>query len=167
MAAQHLLDVGCRRIATITGNFKINLSRDRYAGLVETLAKNGVQFDERLLWKGGFTYEAGIDGVNHFIEEGLEFDGLWGQNDMVAIAAISTLVKRGLRVPEDVAVIGMDDVRFSEVYNPSLSTIYQPFAEMSDIAVDYIDKLTSGETIAQNKVRLQPSLVVRNSTLKG
>ena len=61
----------------------------------------------------------------------------------------------------------MDDVRFSEVYNPSLSTIYQPFAEMSDIAVDYIDKLTSGETIAQNKVRLQPSLVVRNSTLKG
>lgn len=167
LAAQHLLDVGCRRIATITGNFKINLSRDRYAGLVETLAKNGVQFDERLLWKGGFTYEAGIDGVNHFIEEGLEFDGLWGQNDMVAIAAISTLVKRGLRVPEDVAVIGMDDVRFSEVYNPSLSTIYQPFAEMSDIAVDYIDKLTSGETIAQNKVRLQPSLVVRNSTLKG
>ena len=167
LAAEHLLEVGCRRIATITGNFKINLARDRHAGFVETLRKRGVEFDETLLYQGTFSYQSGIDGVNHFLNKGIAFDGLWGQNDMVAAGAISTLVRRGIEVPEDVAVMGMDNVGFSKMYNPAISTISQPFAEMCDTAVDYIDKLTSGEAIAQSKVRLSPAIVIRDSTIKG
>ncbi len=167
LAGKHLLEVGCRRIATVTGNFNINLARDRHAGFVASLAKRGVKFDENLLWEGTFSYQSGIDGVNYFLDKGIAFDGLWGQNDMVAAGAISTLVKRGIRVPEDVAVMGMDDVGFSAMYNPAITTISQPFAEMCDTAVEYIDKLTSGEAIAQNKVRLSPAIVIRDSTRKG
>ncbi|MFA5467980.1 MAG: LacI family DNA-binding transcriptional regulator [Sphaerochaetaceae bacterium] len=167
LAARHLVEVGCRKIATITGNFKINLARDRHAGFTETLDKLGVKFDERLLWQGIFSYESGIDGTNYFIDNGLEFDGLWGQNDMVAAGALMTMVRRGIRVPQDVAVMGMDDVHFAAIYNPPLTTISQPYDQLCDKAVDYIDKLTSGEAIEQHQVILPPTLVVRESTRRS
>lgn len=166
MAAEHLISCGCKRMAIITGSFKISLSRDRYQGFRDTLEKHGLELDPRLVYEGDFDYEHGVKAVGHFLDEGLEFDGVWGQNDMIAAGAISTLVRHGLRVPEDVAVMGMDDVQFAHMYCPSISTIAQPYKELCEQAVDCIDKLTKGEEIEQFQVLLSPTLVIRESTTR-
>ena len=164
IAAEHLIGCGCKRIATITGSFKIGLSRERHQGFRDTLEKHGMVLDRSMVHEGEFTYENGVAGVTRFLDEQIGFDGLWGHNDLIAAGAISTLCRRGIRVPEDIAVMGMDDVQFAEMYYPSLTTIAQPYQELCEKAVDYIDKLTSGERIDQFQVLLPPWLVVREST---
>ncbi|MEA5031003.1 MAG: LacI family DNA-binding transcriptional regulator [Sphaerochaeta sp.] len=164
IAAEHLLGCGCKRIATITGSFKIGLSRERHQGFRDTLEKHGMDLDRSMVHEGEFTYENGVAGVTRFLDEQVGFDGLWGHNDLIAAGAISTLCRRGIRVPKDIAVMGMDDVQFAEMYYPSLTTIAQPYQELCEKAVDYIDKLTSGERIDPFQVLLPPRLVVREST---
>jgi DNA-binding LacI/PurR family transcriptional regulator len=167
MAAEHLIACGCTRIATITGNFKIGLCRERFQGFRDTLERHDLVFDRALLHEGEFTYKNGVAGVSRFLEQGLRFDGLWGHNDLIAAGAISTLLRRGIRVPDDVAVMGMDDVQFASMYFPSITTIAQPYKELCEKAVEYIDKLTSGQEIERFQVLLPPTLVVRESAPGG
>ena len=164
IAAEHLVECGCRKIATITGSFKIGLSRERFQGFRDTLEKHGLQLDRNLIYEGEFNFENGVAGVTHFLEAGNSFDGLWGQNDMIAAGAIGTLVRHGIKVPEDVSVMGMDDVQFAHMYCPSISTIAQPYKEMCEKAVECIDKLTKDEEVEQFQVLYPPKLVVREST---
>ncbi|RFU93777.1 LacI family transcriptional regulator [Sphaerochaeta halotolerans] len=164
MAAEHLLACGCKKMATITGSFKIGLARERFQGFRDTLEKHGLQLDRDLVYEGEFNFENGVAGVTHFLETGYSFDGLWGQNDMIAAGAIGTLVRHGIKVPEDVSVMGMDDVQFARMYCPSISTIAQPYKEMCEKAVECIDKLTKDEEVEQFQVLYPPKLVVREST---
>lgn len=164
IAARHLISCGCKKIATITGSFKIGLSRERFQGFRDTLEHHGMTVDSSMVYEGEFTYENGVAGVKNFLEKKIEFDGLWGHNDMIAAGAISTLFRRGIRVPEDIAVMGMDDVQFAQMFYPSITTIAQPYQELCEKAVDYIDKLTRGEKISQFQFLLPPRLVVREST---
>ncbi|WP_422478982.1 LacI family DNA-binding transcriptional regulator [Pleomorphochaeta sp. DL1XJH-081] len=164
IAAEHLVACGCKKFATITGSFKIGLSRERYQGFCDTLEKHGLSLDRRLVHEGDFDFENGVRGVQQFLKEGLEFDALWGQNDMIAAGAISTLFRHGIRVPEDVSVMGMDDVQFAHMYYPSISTIAQPYKEMCEKAVEFIDKLTTGEDIDQFHMSYAPKLIIREST---
>jgi LacI family repressor for deo operon, udp, cdd, tsx, nupC, and nupG len=83
---------------------------------------------------------------------------------MIAAGAIGTLVRHGIKVPEDVSVMGMDDVQFAHMYCPSISTIAQPYKEMCEKAVECIDKLTKDEEVEQFQVLYPPKLVVREST---
>ena len=164
LAAEHLISCGCKRIATITGSFKIGLSRERYHGFCDTLEKHGLECNAELLYEGEFSFENGVDGVKSFLDKGIEFDGLWGQNDLIAAGAITTLLRSGKAVPEDVAVMGMDDVQFASMYYPSISSIAQPYQQLCEKAVEYIDKLTNGEEISPFQVCIPPHLVVREST---
>ncbi|MDD4219708.1 MAG: LacI family DNA-binding transcriptional regulator [Sphaerochaetaceae bacterium] len=166
LAAKHLLACGCTRIATITGSFKIGLSRERYQGFRDTIEKSGLECDPALVHEGEFSFENGVAGVKEFLTKGLKFDGLWGQNDLIAAGAIATLMRNGIKVPHDVAVMGMDDVQFAAMYYPTITTIAQPYQQLCEKAVDYIDKLTNEECIDPFQVRLKPSLVVRESTQK-
>ncbi len=164
LAAEHLIACGCKKIATITGSFKICLCRERYQGFRDTIEKNGLECSRDLLHEGEFSFEEGVFGVRKFLDKGLEFDGLWGQNDLIAAGAITTLLRTGKRVPQDVAVMGMDDVQFASMYYPTITTIAQPYQELCEKAVEYIDRLTNGEEIDPFQVRTEPHLVVREST---
>ncbi|MDD3941335.1 MAG: LacI family DNA-binding transcriptional regulator [Sphaerochaetaceae bacterium] len=166
IAAEHLIDCGCTRIATITGNFKIGLCRERHQGFIDALGKHGLEISADMIHEGDFTYENGVRGAKRFLHDSVQFDGIWGHNDLIAAGAISTLFRMGRSVPNDVKVMGMDDVGFARMYYPSITTIAQPYKEMCERAVDYIDKLTSGESIREFRVELAPHLVVRESTAK-
>ncbi len=164
LAAKHLISKGRKKIATITGKFNISLSRDRHQGFIDTLKKHGIEVPQKLIYQGGFTYQAGVDGVLNFIENNLEFDGLWGQNDLIAAGAMSTLLHHNKRVPQDVSIVGMDNVQFSSYMYPSITTIAQPYEAMCDKAVELIDKLTNNEVIEENHFSFPPSLIVRESS---
>lgn len=167
IAAEHLIACGARRIATITGSFKIGLCRERFQGFRDTLERHGLEMDWKLVFEGDFNYEHGVKGVEHFLGEGLEFDALWGQNDMIAAGAISTLSRHGKHVPDDLLVMGMDDVQFAQMYYPSITTIAQPYKDLCEAAVDCIDKLTKGEEIEHFQMIYPPKLIVRESTTRG
>lgn len=167
LAAEHLIGSGCRHLATVTGNFGISICRERHQGFVDTLEQYGVPLDGRLVWEGDFKYDNGITGTLHFLDQGLAFDGMWCQNDLMAAGAITTLVRHGRAVPDDVAVVGMDNVQFTTIYNPSITTVAQPYQAMCETAVDYIDKLTNNEPIGERRVRLEPRLVIRESTTRS
>ncbi len=164
LAAKHLIECGCRKVATITGSFKIGLSRDRHQGFKDTWERYGYELLPELIHEGDFTFENGIAGVQHFIRRGLTFDGIWGHNDLIAAGAISTLLRNGYRVPQDVAVMGMDDVQFAYMYHPSITSIAQPYKQMCEKAIDCIDKLTQGIHMNTFQVLLPPHLVKREST---
>ncbi|MDC7245201.1 MAG: LacI family DNA-binding transcriptional regulator [Sphaerochaetaceae bacterium] len=164
LAAEHLVSKGRRHIATITGKFDISLARDRHQGFVDTLRSHDIELDEELIYEGGFTYQSGMDGVKKFLESDKEFDGLWAQNDLIAAAAISTLLRNGKRVPQDVSVVGMDDVQFAPMIYPSITTIAQPFKEMCDKSVEYLDKLTRNEKIEKHHISFPCFLVERESS---
>lgn len=164
LAAEHLAGKGRKRIATITGKFHISLSRERHQGFVDQLKKHDIILDPALVYEGGFNFQAGRSGMEHFLEQGLEFDGFWGQNDMIAAGALSVLLHASKRVPEDISVVGMDDVMFSSMIYPSITTVAQPFKDICEKAVDLIDTLTSNLTIETNHFVFEPHLVVRESS---
>jgi DNA-binding LacI/PurR family transcriptional regulator len=164
MAAEHLISCGCTRIATITGNFKISLSRDRFQGFSDTVKRHGLELLPSLVYEGEFNYETGIAGVTRFLSEGVPFDGIWGHNDLIAAGAISTLLRQNLRVPQDVHVMGMDNLKFASMFYPSITTIGQPYHQMCETAVEYIDRLTNGDDIEDFQVMLSPSLIINESS---
>jgi len=164
LAAKHLISRGRKNIATITGKSNISLSRERHQGFIDTLRKHDIEVSQKLIYQGGFSYQAGVDGVLNFLENNLEFDGLWGQNDLIAAGALSTLLHHNKKIPQDISIIGMDNVQFASYMYPSITTIAQPYEAMCDKAVELIDKLTNNEVIEENRFSFPPSLIVRESS---
>ncbi len=164
IAAKHLIDCGCRKIACLTGSPKIGLVSERFRGFRDTLQLHGIPFLKNLHFEGEFTYDTGVVAIEHFLKNSFDFDGVWGQNDQIAVGAISTLLRCKIRVPEDVSVIGMDNVSFASKFFPSITTIAQPYKQMCEKAFQFIDRISSGENITHYQAVFEPFLIAREST---
>lgn len=151
LAIDHLVSLGHSRIAFIAGPPDQTAAARRLSGYKKSLAANGIECDERLIFPGDFTeaggYEAGrlIAGV--FRERGIT--AVFASNDVTAIGAIRALKEAGLRVPEDVAVVGFDGIHLGHYIDPPLTTVRQPIYEMGRAAcrllIDMADKEPAGE----------------------
>ncbi|GEM_PF-951296 len=137
-AVEHLIDVhGRRKIAYIRGPADVKDADDRYQGYLDALAGRGAEADPELVYVGDFYREAGERAVLAIMDERKKsFDALVSANDYMAVYAIRALRNRGIRVPEDVAVFGFDDIDVSRDCFPPLSTIRQPIREILKIAVE-------------------------------
>lgn len=179
IVAQHLLALGHEKFACITGPQDITIVRERTAGFCETIRSAGKVLEEKAVVEGSFKYETGVAAVDFLLDTGKEFTALWAQNDYMAIGAMNRLAERGLQVPEDVSVVGMDNVQMSWMLRPKLTTIAQPFQEICRHAVDIVIRLSQQDkhnpqlqvpTTEQEqeggkiKVVLQPTLIVRDTT---
>jgi DNA-binding LacI/PurR family transcriptional regulator len=167
LCAEHLVALGHEKFACITGPRDIFLSRDRLRGFVDVLKKNGLGLPESNIFEGDFKFETGKKGMQYFLETGAEFTAIWGQNDLMAIGAMNELVRRGRRIPDDISVVGMDNINAAEMLVPSLTTITQPFEEMARISVDMILKERNGETIPEKRVVLSPGILIRETTSRA
>lgn len=114
--------------------------------------------------EGAFSYESGIQGLDTLFERKIDFTALWAQNDLMAIGAMNRLKERGISVPGDISVLGLDNVDDSRMCSPALSTIAQPYKEIASEAVRLLLSLGNGEILTEQKIVLPPSLVVRAST---
>lgn len=164
MAAEHLLSLGHRRFACITGPMDISINRDRIRGFRETIIQNGGTLEDKCVFEGNFKFESGGRGVDYLVDTRAEFTAIWVQNDYMAIGAINRFVARGISVPGDVSVIGLDNIEHSWMIQPALTTIAQPFQEMCANAVDIIIKMSRKEIISATRIVLDPELVVRGTT---
>jgi len=162
IAAEYLIKLGHTEIATVTGPLNIGLSRDRYLGFCEGLAANGVRFDANRLFEGSFYFESGIESVKTLWAAAPYPTAIFAQNDMMAMGAMKELVRRGFRIPQDVSVLGFDNIPASAMIIPSLSTISQPYEEMARWAVDLL--IQDGVEGKQKHVVLDATLVARETT---
>ena len=166
LAAEHLLGLGHRQVACITGPLKIGLARERLKGFQTTLARAGVNLPPEHLHEGNFLYESGIQGVRAMRERGASFTALWAGNDLMGVGALRALAEAGLRVPADVSVLGMDDIEIAEMATPPLTTIHYPIKELVDRAMDLLISQITSRVVSPQTIVLEPSLTVRRSTAR-
>ncbi|QYJ76977.1 MULTISPECIES: LacI family DNA-binding transcriptional regulator [Shewanella] len=162
IATEHLLSLGRKSVAFLGDASSHSPEfRDRYLGHVRALKDAGLVVDKRCQVDAISTESAGFDAANKLIRKGAQFDAIFAASDLIAIGAIRALKEAGLRVPEDVAVVGYDDIPVASFANPPLTTIKQNTQLAGEMLVESLLKLIHGETVPP---RLIPtSLVVRKS----
>lgn len=155
------------KIVCITGNQNVAVSRERLDGFVDNLAKNNIILPKEHIFEGHFTYESGIDAVDYFISQNIEFTAIWGGNDLMAIGAMNRLQQYNLSVPKDVSVVGVDNSAIAHMLNPPLTTIAQPIEEMCKSAVELLISLInpSEDVNIVNRIVFEPSIVLRGTLL--
>jgi DNA-binding LacI/PurR family transcriptional regulator len=143
LATQHLLDQGRKRIAFF-GDTELPEVALRYEGYVQALRKRKLAVDPELLRPVPFVAERSRAETRAMLASKLEFDGIFACSDVLALTAISTLLEAGKRVPDDVAVVGYDDIDMAAYAHPSLTTVRQPIAAGADALVNALLTVIQG-----------------------
>ncbi|ELH4195679.1 substrate-binding domain-containing protein [Vibrio cholerae] len=166
MAAKHLIECGHKEIGCITGPLIRHQAQMRYEGYKRALAEAGVAINPDWIVESDFECEGGYQAFEKLYQRGKLPSALFVSNDMMAMGVIQAASQRGLRVPDDLSLIGYDDVHIAKFMTPALTTIHQPKYRLGKAAVDtLLYRLENPDTTAQ-VVQLEPTLVVRNSVRK-
>lgn len=161
-AAQHLLQHGCRRLAYISGSDHTPDNAERLQGLRDTLAAHGLDLPEHYVTPGDYLAGSGYNAMLRLLEQAEKPDAVFAANDQMAADALLAIRDRGLRVPEDIALVGFDDLPLATYVSPPLTTVHQPAHEMGRLAAHTaLDQLAGRSSMA--RVVLPTNLVVRRS----
>lgn len=162
MATRHLLELGHRQIACVTGPNYLEDSRDRLHGYKKALDEAHIAFDESLIFEGGYDMNSGIAAVDALF--GKKFTAIFAFNDMMAYGVYKGLKAHGLHVPADISVIGYDDIFLSEILEVPLTTIKQPIGLMGCAATKKLIAMIEDKPLAEKTTIFEPELIVRKST---
>ncbi|XXG05832.1 LacI family DNA-binding transcriptional regulator [Micromonospora sp. SH-82] len=162
-ANQYLLGLGHRRIGFIAGPPQLMCSRARLDGYRAALDAAGVPVDDSLVRPGNFYHEAGYTAGTQLLALPDPPTAIFASSDQMALGVYEAVRKRGLRVPDDVSVVGFDDLPEVRWCSPPLTTVRQPLAEMGMLAARTVLRLAQGEKIESPRVELATELVVRDS----
>ena len=167
-ATKHLIDQGCKRIAHITSSLQRNVYSQRFKGYKEALSENNIAFDEDLLIINDLSEKAGVDAAMQIAKMKLLPDGIFITNDFVAAVCMRTLKEQGIRIPEDIAIVGFNNDAIGKLVEPTLTTINYPGIDMGEIAArNLINHLKGITNIHQtNTIIIRSELIVRKSSLK-
>lgn len=163
LITRHLIDMGRRHIAHISGAEQFPHAEIRAQGYRKAMEDAGLEPDKRWLMMGDFTPLSGFGLVQELLGKGIDIDAIYASNDQMAIGAIKAIRKFGLKVPQDIAVAGFDNLKFSSLITPGITTIQYPVYQMGFQAMQMIALLEAGQSVAQ-KVKLNTRLIVRQST---
>lgn len=164
MATEFLLRHDHKKIAFISGPLAVTTSMNRLKGYEMALQEKGIQVNPELILEGDYLINSGYTLVSKLIEEGKEFTAIFAGNDMMAIGAIKALRGKNVKIPEEVEIIGFDNIEISQIIEPALSTIAQPAYEMGAKGADVIIKLIEGKKLKTKNVILEPELMLRGTT---
>ncbi|MCY6482913.1 LacI family DNA-binding transcriptional regulator [Clostridium aestuarii] len=164
LATKHLLENAYKKIMFIGGQNSIETNRMRLEGYKLALTEEGIELDETLIKNGDFTRESGYTLIKNSLKKGIIPTGVFAGTDMLALGVMQAVREYGLNIPEDIGVIGFDDISFAQLPEISLTTIAQPKYNMGVIAAKTIlDKINNKEV--DNTV-LNPELILRKTTRK-
>jgi LacI family transcriptional regulator len=163
-AMQHLLELGHRRIAAITGPPGWVATESRRRAYRDALASAGIAFDPALELEADFDFEPGAQAAGVLLDLEQPPTAIFAFSDMIAVGAMRAARARGIAIPDELSVVGFDDTAYAGVVEPALTTVRQPLAEMGTTAVDLLMRLMRGGRV--DTLHLEPStrLVVRETT---
>ncbi len=162
-ATEYLIGLGHRRIGFIAGPPQLMCSRARMDGYRAALEAAGLSFDEDLVCPGDFYHEAGFNGGVRLLGLTEPPTAIFASSDQMALGVYEAVRQRGLRVPDDVSVVGFDDLPEVRWCSPPLTTVRQPLAEMGMLAARTVLRLARGEQVESPRVELATELVIRDS----
>ncbi|WP_347321228.1 LacI family DNA-binding transcriptional regulator [Rossellomorea sp. RS05] len=165
LAARTLIEKGSRKITILKGPAHIKPARDRFQGAIEELSQAEVDFS--VLSTTSYSFEEALGWAKDLFEQFPDTDGVIASNDIVGIAAIHEALKRGKRIPEEVQIIGYDDIPQSRLSYPTLTTIRQPAYEMGREAARLLITMIRKETVTQSTIQMPVELIERDTTRKG
>lgn len=165
MATEFLIKKGHQRIACISGSLNTYDGRTRLSGYRLALEQAGLPFDPALVLEGDFEVKGGYKATQRLLKRAIEFSALFVGNDDMAVGAKSAILEAGLRIPEDISLIGFDNHPFAEFLYPKLTTVEQPALDMGHEAARLLIQSLNGNP-PQKKVNIfQPKLLERDSVL--
>lgn len=164
LATHHLLALGHRRIACIAGPQALPPARQRVAGYHRALVEAGMKVDDRLLRRVDFTSEGGHAAMTSLLAMRQRPSAVFASNDLMAIGAICAAASAGLRIPQDLSVVGFDDIALAAYSNPPLTTIVQPKHQTGELAARLLMSRIATPGLALRREILEPTLCVRSST---
>ena len=161
----HLVELGHRRIAYAAGPQAISTGSARYAAYVAVMTARGLSLDPELVRFGAsFSERQGARALGELLDAGGDFTAVMAGNDLMALGCYETLAERGLRCPEDISVVGFNDMHFADKFAPPLTTVRIPHHEMGLRAAQQLLAQIEGATSGVNPIVLPAQLVVRSST---
>ena len=163
-ATKHLVELGHRRIGVITGPPELLCSRARLDGYRSALETAGLAFDDELVLSGDFRMKAGYEQAQVLFGRRRRPTAIFAGNDLSALGVLRAARDAGLRVPDDLSVVGFDDIPLAEWSTPSLTTVRQPLIEMAAVAVRILLGSSGSDESLGRRVELATDLVVREST---
>lgn len=168
-AVSFLIKTGHKRIAIVKGNQQLALYRDRFQGYRHALTDAHIPIEDELITgDNSDSIQWSLDGynaINSLLNRNIQFDAVLATTDLRAIGAIRAIKDHNLRVPEDISVIGFDNLEFSSLIDPPLSTVSQPFYDIGARAASKLLQLCSGEDTSGPMVEIMPQeLIIRKST---
>ena len=165
LAVRHLASLGHKKIAHVGGPQDLSTGLARYQSFVAWMQSEGLDPDPRLIVFSEWFHEApGAIAAAELFDRGVAFTAIVAANDLLAIGCYDVLAERGLRVPEDVSVIGYNDMPFSDKFDPPLTTIHIPHYMIGVRAAEVLMELMAEHDVGGQALRLTPTLVARAST---
>ncbi len=163
-ALRHLISLGHRQIGFLMGPETTSTTMGRLKGAKSVLRDCGIELDERLLFHTEFTHEGGYSACMQLLRLSSPPTAMFCANDVIAVGALEAIQKMGLRVPQDISVIGVDDIPMASWEMISLTTIRQPIAEIGSMAAKLISEAIRKGSIGQPKNYIFPTSLVARST---
>jgi LacI family transcriptional regulator len=164
LATRHLIELGHHRIGCIQGPSDLSPSADRIIGYRRALEEAGIPVDEEIIVRGGFQYEGGHQATRRLLAGEKPPTAIFACNDLMAVGAISAAVEMGYQIPDDLSVVGYDDLPLARFANPPLTTVVQPKHEIGTIAATMLlERIRDMDAPSHRRV-LDTSMCVRRST---
>ncbi len=164
IATEHLISLGHRKICFINGPDILSSSADRYRGYTDALKKNGIQVDPLLIAEGANNIDSGYLIMKEMVNK-IKPTAVFVAGDFMAFGVMNAVQEMGLRIPEDISVVGFDDIAMAKVMNPPLTTINQSTLKKGQTGVDILVDIINGKQVSLS-TELDVQLVVRKTTSK-
>lgn len=163
-ATKALIESGRRKVLFMAGSFEFQLDRDRLKGYKKALLESNIEFDGSLVAEGRFGFDKATSELEKLLAQNKEFNGIAASDDVMALACITTLKKKGISVPGKVSVIGFNDMMLVPVASPTLSSMRLPLVDIGKEAAGMVLRLIDKEKLEKAVVTFIPELIRRGST---
>jgi LacI family transcriptional regulator len=163
-ATKHLIELGHECIGLITGPFNLTPSADRIIGYKDALEEANLKCDDQLIIKGNFHPKSGYEAANQLLDLPNKPSAIFAVNDLMAMGVIRAAVEQGLKVPDDLAVVGFDDIELASYTIPPLTTISQPINDIGQIAVELLTERIDQPDLEPRRIIINGELVVRGTS---
>lgn len=165
LATEHLIEIGCKRIAHLKGPKGLTVSEYRYQGYFDALQKHNIMVDESLVLSTNFEAESAIEPCKNLLNLENPPDGIFGVNDQVCIGAMHVIREKGILIPSEIALVGFDNTPITQYLSPSLTSVGRQSREIGlEASKLFLSQVNNSGSVTIQNIVLPPNLIVRSST---